>query len=99
MFGDDTTTGFGSSTTTGFGDYSSSPVPAPTKGKFSDWSGEMFGALSNLGSAFLLSKGGYVGGPGYNQGYYDAPRKNPNTILYVGGAIVLLAILYIFTKK
>ncbi len=74
---------------------------APQKGKFSDWSGDMFSTIGGLGTAYFNSKGGYATAPqGWDTGmsmYYG--NKRNNTMLYVLGAIVLLVIIYMMSKN
>ena len=96
----------------GFGGFDNNPgalTNAPQtqqndKPGFSSWAGDLFGSLGTIGTAYFNSKAGYptgqVGfydGGGYNG--YPQQRKNPNMILYIVGAIVLIVLLYLFTKK
>lgn len=92
----------------GFGSGATNPLytqgPTPTKGGgFSSWAGDLFGSLSTIGTAYFNSKAGYptgqVGFTGGGYDYYGQPTRNPNTMLYIVGAIILIAVLYIFTRK
>lgn len=64
---------------------------------FGSWSGPMFNMVGNIAGA-LITKDQY-GNPINSGGIYgyNQPRRD-NTIMYVVGAIVLLAVLYIFSK-
>ncbi len=79
------------------------PTQSPKPG-FSSWAPDLFGSLSTIGTAFFNSKAGYPTGPGMGYGgggydYYPTGTGGNKTMYLVGGAVLLIILLYVFTKK
>lgn len=89
------------------GDATTSGGEAGTSGGgFASWSGGMFGALGQIGSAWLGGQNqGQSGGSGVQMPIYTQPtqQKKNNTIWWILGAIILVVLvivmIFAFRKK